>query len=201
MKKIIANKGRVLLILVGLLTMFALSMRVYTPYAKWKKARMALEFPDNIETGYWVGTLKIKDPIVAKIHGEYYILPKSTLQTYDGCDSAFLERADVIHAFSTEYYMISKYTDRFLHNERSLDETEAYIHHDTSYMGLPIYEFYYPPKDFKLALIRKYKWVCTEYPDVFESLFLKDYQMVLVPCFTAKQRKKMQSQYHPMQIQ
>lgn len=190
MKNTIIKICKILLVLFAIFVTFVIGAYICSLYSDWKKARADLKFPDNIETGYWVGTLKIEDPIVTRINDGYYILPRETLRNYDGCDSTFLERADVIHAFTHEYYEASKHTDSFRRHE-SYEVTEC-IRYYTAYKGLPVYEFYYPPVDFKLALVRKYKWICIDYPDVFDAYYFKDYEMVLCPRFTKKSKRKME---------
>lgn len=152
--------------------------------------RKNLKFPNNIQNVYYVATLEIDDPVVVKLNDRYYILPRTTLQEYKGNDSLFLSRNDVILFYSMPY-IHEKYYEKQPYNLNNITNPKAYFNACDTIQNMPVFQFYYHPKDFLLAVCRRYRWVCTQEPDVWDVEHFKDYELVLHPRFTNAQIRKM----------
>lgn len=182
MKKVIAIVCGILGCLLFLVSILLAVLGGYLGFSEFDRQKPA--FPDTVQDAYFVDTLTIDRPVVTKIAEEYYILPETTVEKYDGCDSSFIARPDVI-LFSTDWLLgfpFDIYAVGFMGGNLCFEP-------DGERNGLPVFQFDYPPKDFILALVRKHEWVCVDWPDVWEARFFKDYQLVLNPRFEKRHEK------------
>lgn len=92
------------------------------------------------------------------------------MREYDGCDSAFLVRPDVIKFYSSSIEFYARLREQ---NDR-----------------MEIFDFFYPPKKFDVYLQRKFEWYCSEIPDVWDMRYFVDYELTLCPQFTRWQWMK-----------
>ena len=158
---------------------------------KTHKIRENLRLPDNIRNIYYAGEIKIDDPLVALIDNEFYVFESETVNKYDGCDSLFIIRDDVIW-LSLYNFSHRKYFDKRIDLHGSLEiHFEEYLIPCDTIQGLPLYRFPYKPKSFILSMVRKFKWKCVIEPDVWEIEYLnRDYIPSLCPRFSARDAKK-----------
>lgn len=158
------------------------------------KIRENLRFPENIRNIYYVGDIKIDNPLIACINDRFYVFESETLNKYDGCDSVFINRDDVIwlspyNLGHSEYFDKHNYLRGCLEND-----LRTYLIPTDTVHGLPLYKFPYKPKSFMLTMVRKFERVCTIEPDVWNIKYInRDYIPSLCPRFTPHQKREIQN--------
>lgn len=172
-----------ILIIVGAIIIIAIAL-----YKEQKKI-----FPYNIDSIYYVDNIKIKDIVVASINDVYYILPKSTISEYNGNDSLFIERTDVV-----EMQILDSYDMKSLRKSRINFESylpDYYLSDTSRQNGIVIRDFLLKPKYFKVIFSKDYEYrpewdsFNNKYSDdqIYIHLHNK-YSLRLLPIFSFKER-------------
>lgn len=157
------------------------------------KIRENLRFPENIRNIYYVGDIKIDNPLITCIDDRFYVFESETLNEYDGCDSVFINRDDVIWLYESYVHHKHNYDkDIDIKGALAYGDFAKYLVFVNSVKGLPLYKFPYKPKSFLMTIVRKFKWKCIDEPDVWEYEYRnRNYIIALIPRFTLIQEKKM----------
>lgn len=183
---------KIVILIFGIFVFFVLifvGLKIYFRYSDLQEARRNLKFPDNLQNEYYVSIIKIDHPLVTYIGDKYYILTDEALEEYNGCDSTFLKRSDVVLLYYDVY--ASRRTDKQPYDLDKGWHVNYILEPRDTIQNLPIFEFSYPPKDFIFILMREYKFYYIIEPDVRGHEFGKNYIPTLYPRFTRRHTKKM----------
>lgn len=183
---------KISILIFGVFVFFVLifvGLKIYFRYSDLQEARRNLKFPDNLQNEYYVSIIKIDHPLVTYIGDKYYILTDEALKEYNGCDSTFLKRSDVVLLYYDVY--ASRRTDKQPYELERGGDVDYMLEPKDTIQNLPVFEFTYPPQDFVFVLTRESKMYFIVEPDVRDYEFGKNYIPSLYPRFSRRDVKEM----------
>lgn len=172
--------GIISLIIITLLTFVIYILISIINDCECCKIRKRLQLSDNIQWMYYLGDIKIDNPIITCVDDKFYVFEYETINKYDGCDSLFVNRDDVVWL-----YRVRNHREKRCINTKekfAYDDIDKYLECVDSLNNLPLYRFYYKPQNFLLIMVRQYDY---NYQN-------NNYIPSVIPRFTHHQEHKME---------